>query len=44
MAKGKPLLDHDIQSILASELKNSFGYFETDLVHDRKKANEYYFG
>ena len=44
MAKAKALSEHEVSSILASELKNSYGYFDTGLVDDRKKANEYYFG
>ena len=44
MAKGKPLSEHEVSAILANELKYSYGYFETALVNDRKKANEYYFG
>ena len=44
MAKGKSLSEHEVSAILANELKNSYGYFDTELVEDRKKANEYYFG
>ena len=44
MAKGKSLSEHEVSAILANELKNSYGYFDTGLVDDRKKANEYYFG
>ncbi len=44
MAKGKSLSEHEVSAILSSELKNSYGYFDTELVEDRKKANEYYFG
>jgi hypothetical protein len=44
MAKAKALSENEVSSILASELKNSYGYFDTGLVDDRKKANEYYFG
>ena len=44
MAKGRPLTDHEIQGIVASELRSAFGYYETDLVNSRKKATEYYFG
>ena len=44
MAKGKPLDDYNIQGILGDHIKNSYGYYESELTDSRRKANEYYFG
>ena len=44
MAKGKPLDDYVISGILGDHIKNSYGYYESELTDARRKANEYYFG
>ncbi len=44
MAKGKPLDDYNISGILGDHIKNSYGFYESELTDSRRKANEYYFG
>ena len=44
MAKGKPLDDYKISGILGDHIKNSYGYYDSELTDSRRKANEYYFG
>ncbi len=44
MAKGKPLDEHTISGLLGEQIRNSYGFFESELTQSRRKANEYYFG
>ena len=44
MAKGKPLDEHAISGLLGEQIRNSYGFFESELTQSRRKANEYYFG
>ena len=44
MAKGKPLTDIEVGSIVSSEIKASLGYIGSDITEQRQKSLEYYFG
>ena len=44
MAKGRPLDEHAISGLLGEQIRNSYGFFESELTQSRRKANEYYFG
>ena len=44
MAKGKPLDEYVISGILGDHIKNSYGFYSSELTESRRKANEYYFG
>ncbi len=44
MAKGKPLDEQAISGLLGEQIRNSYGFFESELTQSRRKANEYYFG
>jgi len=44
MAKGKPLTELEVGSIVSSEIKASLGYIGSDITEQRQKSLEYYFG
>jgi len=44
MAKGKPLTELEVSSIVSSEIKASLGYIGSDITEQRQKSLEYYFG
>ena len=44
MAKGKPLTELEVSSIVSSEIKSSLGYIGSDITEQRQKSLEYYFG
>ncbi len=44
MAKGKELDEFELSGILGEHIKNSYGYYSSELTEARRKANEYYFG
>jgi len=44
MAKGKTLDEFKISALLGEQIRNSYGFYESELTASRKKANEYYFG
>jgi len=44
MAKGKQLDEYELSGILGDHIKNSYGYYSSELTEARRKSNEYYFG
>ena len=40
----RPLDDYEISGIVGDHIKNSYGFYSSELTESRRKANEYYFG